>query len=166
MKCWPIPAAGCASYIRILLGDRVDVELTPYDLERGRIIYRYKRQRVYAQKAPPWTAESATAQPDSNLHDPSWPAQWPCHSGQTRQPARLNKGTRKHPAKADSSEGVQAGKKADRGLSPTDKLRATGCHSRSRHKKGLAYSGQPPLHSQLCRTAERCTMTSAYPVPC
>jgi len=33
-------------YIRILLGDRVDVELSPYDLERGRIVYRYKRQRV------------------------------------------------------------------------------------------------------------------------
>jgi translation initiation factor IF-1 len=29
--------------IRILLGDRVKVELTPYDLARGRIIYRYKR---------------------------------------------------------------------------------------------------------------------------
>jgi translation initiation factor IF-1 len=35
-------------YIRILLGDRVDVELSPYDLERGRIVYRYKRQRVPA----------------------------------------------------------------------------------------------------------------------
>jgi translation initiation factor IF-1 len=33
-------------YIRILLGDRVRVELSPYDLERGRIVYRYKRQRV------------------------------------------------------------------------------------------------------------------------
>ncbi len=31
-------------YIRILLGDRVKVELSPYDLERGRITYRYKRQ--------------------------------------------------------------------------------------------------------------------------
>ncbi len=30
-------------YIRILLGDRVLVELSPYDLTRGRIIYRYKR---------------------------------------------------------------------------------------------------------------------------
>ena len=30
-------------YIRILLGDRVRVELSPYDLTRGRIIYRYKR---------------------------------------------------------------------------------------------------------------------------
>lgn len=31
-------------YIRVLLGDRVKVELSPYDLTRGRIVYRYKRQ--------------------------------------------------------------------------------------------------------------------------
>ena len=30
-------------YIRILLGDRVKVEVSPYDLTRGRIVYRYKR---------------------------------------------------------------------------------------------------------------------------
>jgi len=30
-------------YIRILLGDRVRVEISPYDLERGRIIYRQKK---------------------------------------------------------------------------------------------------------------------------
>ncbi|GAB4444775.1 MAG: translation initiation factor IF-1 [Anaerolineae bacterium] len=30
-------------YIRILLGDRVRVELSPYDLTRGRIIYRHRR---------------------------------------------------------------------------------------------------------------------------
>ena len=29
-------------YIRILPGDKVQVELTPYDLGRGRITYRYK----------------------------------------------------------------------------------------------------------------------------
>jgi translation initiation factor IF-1 len=28
--------------IRMLPGDRVKVELSPYDLNRGRIIYRYK----------------------------------------------------------------------------------------------------------------------------
>ena len=28
--------------IRILPGDRVQVEITPYDLNRGRITYRYK----------------------------------------------------------------------------------------------------------------------------
>ena len=30
------------NFIRILPGDRVLVELSPYDLTRGRIIYRYK----------------------------------------------------------------------------------------------------------------------------
>jgi len=29
-------------YIRILLGDRVRVELSPYDLTKGRIVYRFK----------------------------------------------------------------------------------------------------------------------------
>ena len=29
-------------FIRILPGDRVLVELSPYDLDRGRITYRYK----------------------------------------------------------------------------------------------------------------------------
>lgn len=29
-------------YIRILPGDKVKVELSPYDLNRGRIVYRYK----------------------------------------------------------------------------------------------------------------------------
>lgn len=30
------------NFIRILAGDRVLVELSPYDLSRGRITYRYK----------------------------------------------------------------------------------------------------------------------------
>jgi translation initiation factor IF-1 len=29
-------------YIRIMTGDAVTVELTPYDLEKGRIVYRAK----------------------------------------------------------------------------------------------------------------------------
>ncbi|HHH53195.1 MAG TPA: translation initiation factor IF-1 [Bacteroidetes bacterium] len=29
-------------YIRILPGDKVKVEISPYDLSRGRITYRYK----------------------------------------------------------------------------------------------------------------------------
>ncbi len=29
-------------YIRILPGDKVTVELSPYDLTRGRIVYRFK----------------------------------------------------------------------------------------------------------------------------
>lgn len=35
-------------YIRILLGDRVKVELSPYDLTRGRIVYRFN-----SNQAPP-----------------------------------------------------------------------------------------------------------------
>ena len=30
------------NYIRILPGDRVKIELSPYDLNRGRIVYRYR----------------------------------------------------------------------------------------------------------------------------
>ncbi|MBF7083486.1 translation initiation factor IF-1 [Desulfallas sp. Bu1-1] len=30
------------NFIRILAGDRVMVELSPYDLTRGRIVYRFK----------------------------------------------------------------------------------------------------------------------------
>jgi translation initiation factor IF-1 len=29
-------------YIRIMTGDQVTVELTPYDLQKGRIVYRAK----------------------------------------------------------------------------------------------------------------------------
>jgi len=30
------------NFIKILVGDKVTVELSPYDLSRGRITYRYK----------------------------------------------------------------------------------------------------------------------------
>ena len=30
-------------FIRILPGDRVKLELSPYDLTKGRIVYRYKK---------------------------------------------------------------------------------------------------------------------------
>ncbi len=32
----------CMHYIKILPGDKVKVEMSPYDLTRGRISYRYK----------------------------------------------------------------------------------------------------------------------------
>ena len=32
------------NYIRILLGDKVIVELSPYDLRRGRIVHRYRQK--------------------------------------------------------------------------------------------------------------------------
>lgn len=31
------------NYIKVMLGDRVQIELSPYDLTKGRITYRYRR---------------------------------------------------------------------------------------------------------------------------
>jgi translation initiation factor IF-1 len=38
-------------YIRILLGDRVRMEISPYDLTRGRIVYRYRRHSARPDEA-------------------------------------------------------------------------------------------------------------------
>lgn len=35
-------------YIRLLLGDRVQMEISPYDLTRGRITYRYRKNQRFA----------------------------------------------------------------------------------------------------------------------
>jgi translation initiation factor IF-1 len=35
-------------YIKILPGDRVKVEMSPYDIEKGRIVYRYPAVRQVA----------------------------------------------------------------------------------------------------------------------
>lgn len=37
--------------IRIMVGDRVTVEMTPYDLTKGRISYRHKDERAAAAVA-------------------------------------------------------------------------------------------------------------------
>ena len=37
-------------YIRILLGDHVKVEMSPYDLTRGRIVYRQKKNRPVSEE--------------------------------------------------------------------------------------------------------------------
>ena len=38
-------------YIRLVPGDMVEVELTPYDLTKGRIIFRLKDQPINREKA-------------------------------------------------------------------------------------------------------------------
>lgn len=38
--------------IRLLVGDRVTVEMTPYDLSRGRVNYRHKDERAGASRPP------------------------------------------------------------------------------------------------------------------
>jgi len=40
-------------YIRILRGDRVRVELSPYDLTRGRITYRFKKGGLQVEAEAP-----------------------------------------------------------------------------------------------------------------
>ena len=39
--------------IRLLVGDRVTVEMTPYDLSRGRVNFRHKDQRSAASAPRP-----------------------------------------------------------------------------------------------------------------
>jgi translation initiation factor IF-1 len=36
--------------IRLLVGDRVTVEMTPYDLSKGRVNYRHKEERAAASR--------------------------------------------------------------------------------------------------------------------
>ena len=38
--------------IRIIAGDRVMVEMTPYDLDQGRIVFRQKAERANTGAAP------------------------------------------------------------------------------------------------------------------
>lgn len=48
------------NYIRILKGDKVTVQLTPYDLTKGRISFRSRDGKSSAEKAsaPPTDSES------------------------------------------------------------------------------------------------------------
>lgn len=39
--------------VRILPGDRVRVEMTPYDLQKGRIVYRFRADDLGVRSSPP-----------------------------------------------------------------------------------------------------------------
>ena len=39
--------------IKTLAGDRVTVEVSPYDLEKGRLIFRHKDERIAPSDRPP-----------------------------------------------------------------------------------------------------------------
>jgi translation initiation factor IF-1 len=66
------------NHIRILPGDKVTIELTPYDLTKGRIIFRHKEERgapftpVTAQPAP---AEPVTPAEPAATAEPPTPAE-------------------------------------------------------------------------------------------
>jgi translation initiation factor IF-1 len=49
------------NYIRIIPGDMVTVELTPYDLEKGRIVFRHKKGDIrIVEDAPEEVSETPT----------------------------------------------------------------------------------------------------------
>ena len=60
-------------YIRILLGDRVKLELTPYDLTRGRITYRYKKGKVALRQILPTSSIDHTKMDHGPQHCFEWP---------------------------------------------------------------------------------------------
>ena len=39
--------------IKTLAGDRVTVEMSPYDLEKGRLVFRHKEERGASAQRPP-----------------------------------------------------------------------------------------------------------------
>lgn len=50
--------------VRILPGDRVKVEMTPYDLEKGRIVYRFRSDQPVVElgdRSPTTTGETLPA---------------------------------------------------------------------------------------------------------
>ena len=40
--------------IKTLAGDRVTIEMSPYDLEKGRLIFRHKDERPGRRRSPAW----------------------------------------------------------------------------------------------------------------
>ena len=61
--------------VRILPGDRVKIEMTPYDLQKGRIIYRFRSDQVLPidddgnERTADHQEESVSE--DSGQHSPS-----------------------------------------------------------------------------------------------
>jgi translation initiation factor IF-1 len=49
----PMPPDEKKNRIKTLAGDRVTVEVSPYDLEKGRLIFRHKDERAGTVSRPP-----------------------------------------------------------------------------------------------------------------
>ena len=68
------------NYIRIIPGDAVTVELTPYDLSKGRIVFRHKKGQpmpahLMQEAAPTPVAQTEAAPVPTESLDPTSPAQ-------------------------------------------------------------------------------------------
>ena len=49
--------------IKTLAGDRVTIEMSPYDLEKGRLIFRHKDERPEYRRPAGWTAARRSVPP-------------------------------------------------------------------------------------------------------
>ena len=49
--------------VHILPGDKVRVEMTPYDLQKGRITYRFRSDQRFAEDGTPITPSTPPARP-------------------------------------------------------------------------------------------------------
>lgn len=59
------------NYIRIIPGDAVTVELTPYDLYKGRIVFRHKKGYVPPAETPAETPADPAAAPSPESPEPT-----------------------------------------------------------------------------------------------
>ncbi len=61
--------------IRVMVGDKVDVEMTPYDLSKGRITFRHKegRERPPPRRVTPFLAEPRYGRARGALRNPHSP---------------------------------------------------------------------------------------------
>ena len=59
--------------VRILPGDRVKLEMTPYDLEKGRIVYRFRSDQIIPEigkvSPPPASPLSSVPEPSEAKED-------------------------------------------------------------------------------------------------
>jgi translation initiation factor IF-1 len=51
--------------VHILPGDRVRVEMTPYDLQKGRIVYRFRSDQQFAPDGTPIISSTPPSSPHS-----------------------------------------------------------------------------------------------------
>lgn len=66
------------NYIRIIPGDHVTLELTPYDLSKGRIVYRHKtkpKPGEHPKESEVGMEKSAEASAEANKEAPETPAE-------------------------------------------------------------------------------------------
>lgn len=63
--------------VHILPGDKVRVEMTPYDLQKGRITYRFRSDQQFDSEGNPLASPNFTPRPHPSPHRATPPATSP-----------------------------------------------------------------------------------------